>query len=309
MFKSKINPEELGTKTYKDYVVILKKEIKKAQKFGRSNVVVLSHFKFACETTGTMMIIGKFGGPLAKWYKKIRKERAMEKDFAMGDCFFEPQDDGSTKLHIALKQGKGKPNHMTKNGKKMFRKLGFLPNIFKGELPENLVGENEGEFTNKELEIIDDEAKESNETKTLAGVYKQYTTAFKQLANQIVPRLKMSKEEAAWDPKHLDIARNVFMLSKSFLDKFDESEDKQQEKFEAVKAKVIEKQPMLQKIAAKVKNMFETLATTDGSVNNDVNDTEDEQLQETLEEVANAVADMRKQLDELTAHFDQKTKS
>lgn len=313
MFKSKINPDELGLKTYEEYVAVFKKEVKKAQKFGRTNVIVLSHFKFACGTVSTMMVLGKISGPLAQWYKKIRRERGVEKDFAMGDCFFEPLDNGTTTLHIALNDGKGKPAQMTKNGKKLFKKLSFTPNIFKGELPEDLVGAGEGSFTDTELELIEQEADESNEDQSILRVYRQYTQALTLLNDQIVPRLRMPKEEAAWNPKHLDIARNAFVLSKSFLDKYEEVEEQQQNKFAEEKAKALDRQPMLQKIAAKIKTMFETKATLDSSVDlNTVTDkteplgeksniTEGQQSSE-LETVVNG---MKEQLEALNNFLDQ----
>lgn len=292
MFKTKINPEELGSTTYEEYVAVLKKEVKKAQKYGRTNVIVLSNFKFACGTVSTMMVLGKLSGPLSKWYKKLKKERAVEKDFALGDCFFEPQDDGITKLHIALNDGKGKPDKMAKNGKKIFKKIGLTPNIFKGELPEDLVGE--GEFNDTELELIEQEADESNDNQSLGKVFRQYTKAYKELAEEVIPRLKMPEQEAQWHPQHLDIARQAFFFSKSFLDKFEEVREKTQEKFGERKQQIEERQPILQKIAAKVKTMFETKATMDSSISFNKG-----------EEVATVLNTMKTQLAELNQFLDQ----
>ncbi|MCH2043334.1 MAG: hypothetical protein MK212_04280 [Saprospiraceae bacterium] len=267
MYKTKIKPEELSSMTYKDYATLLKKEVKKAQRFQHVDVIVLSDFKFSCETVASLMILGKFGGPIAKWYKTIKKERKVEKDFAKGSCYFEPQSDGSTTLHIALNDGKGKPTKMVKNGKKLFKRLGFVPNIFKGELPTELLENSTATLTDTEIERTEEEAEESNEGKGIGMVAKQYQQAFKRLANQVVPMLKM-KDQAVWVDKHLDIAKKAYLMSKSFVDKFEESSDKAQEKFAQFKAKVLEKQPMLQKIFAKVKKLLTDKAQVHGSDKN-----------------------------------------
>lgn len=266
MFKSKINPEELSKKTYKEYVALLKKETKKAENAGLSNAVTLSDFKFACGTVATLLIVGKFSGPLAQWYKKMRKERTAEKDFAMGDCFFEMQQNGSIQLHIALKEGKGKPNQMIKNGKKMFQKLGYIPNIFRGELPATLLS-TQKEATAEQTQAKQGEEKkeqtdDSNIVKSLTQSSKQYSEALPKIAKEVMPRIKNSP--ATVDATHLELVQNTLTASRQFLAQYETLQDNESKaRFAKAKEKMQGRQSDLQKIETRLKTL---LGQTDESI-------------------------------------------
>ena len=170
-FKSKLKPEELSTLTQFNYIKFCEKEVKRAAPFGQLGVVILSDYVFACGTTATLLLFDKPSGPLMKYYKQLKKERSQEKDFAKGSCYFEDVDGDHPTMRIALEDGKGKPAKMQKNGKKLFKKLGFAVEIFKGELAvdKGLLKEEAELVTGENLTL--DEA-----LQTFSSLYQQLST-------------------------------------------------------------------------------------------------------------------------------------
>ncbi len=248
-FKSKIDPNEISSMTFKEYFGLLKKEIKKAEKFGNTNIVVLSDFHFACGHIGTMMVLGKHSGIISKWYKKIKKERKKENDFARGNCYFKIADDGDTTLHIALEDGKGKPDKMKKNGKNLFKKLGFSPNIFKGEFLEDV----EGVLSEQELATMDEEADKMNDDKKLGFLSKKYRKAFEKISNEVIPALKNKESINLYC---LEVAKDAYVAGQSFIDRFDEVSQKEQDRYEVMREKIVANMSDLEKVVAKVKQLL-----------------------------------------------------
>jgi small nuclear ribonucleoprotein (snRNP)-like protein len=279
-FKSKIKPNEIEGLDFKTYTNMLKKEVVKAAKFGETSVVVFSNYKFACGHEGTLLLLGKYSGELVKFYKGAKLKRKKEKDFARGVCYFETKEDGSVTMHIALQEGVGKPDKIKKNGKALFKKLGLATNIFKGELP--VVDENVN-LSSQEIEEIEHTAEEENDLKALGRLGKEYKYAYENLVNQVLPLIKM-KEGADFVPAHFEIAKAAFKASASFLAKYEEANDKKQDKFAKFYEGIKNQQGQLQKIAAKVKKELSNKAQVHGSSEN---------VEAVLEEVETTIKDMR----------------
>ena len=282
-FKSKLDPTELSGMTQKEYEKIIKKEIAKAEKFGSTEIMVFSDFEFSCGSVSTLMLLGKQSGNLAKFYKKAKTERKKENDFAKGVCYFEVTAKEGTKLHIALNDGKGKPNKMEKNGKGLFKKLGIKPNIFKGELPaELLVGNTDQLNASEELEI-EKTADESNEGKALHKVARQYKKLHDQVVVELVPMLQ-SRGRVSFEAAHFDLAKQAYTAAKSFLDRYEEVKPKAQERFAELQSKVQTEQETLRKIAAKIKKELSNSAQVHGTA---------EEVAALLSEVEDTLAEMK----------------
>lgn len=272
-FKSKIKPEDLKDLTEVNYIKLTQKEVKRAAKFGETGVVILSDYKFACGGVGTMMILGKMSGPLMKYYKQLKKDRSQEKDFAKGVCYFEEVDGGNPTMRIALNDGKGKPSKMKKNGKKLFKKLGFETDIFKGEL--NLEEET---LDQEELDHIEDQVDEANDDQKMRAIAKAYKKAFALVAKNVVPLLK-AKEGIT--EAHYQLSRKLLKLSKSLQDKQTEIAEKQQEKYASFVEEVKSREPKIIKIVANLKKWLAE-STVEGSL---------EEVLQQLEEKKAAIED------------------
>lgn len=292
-FKSKINPSELGQMTQKEYQKVIQKEINRAEKFGSTEIMVFSDFEFACGTVATLMIIGKLSGNLAKFYKKAKQERKKENDFAKGTCYFETTEKEGTKLHIALNDGKGKPTKMQKNGKALFKKLGIKPNIFKGELPAELLADTNAQLNESEEAQIAQTAEEGNEDKSLARVAKQYQKLHQKVAQQLIPILKSGQ---GLEDAHFELAKKAYTAAKSFLDKYEEAKPKAQERFADLQVKVGKEQDKLKKIAAKVKKELSNKAQVHGSA---------EDVAALLSEVEDTLAEMKPKFEAAFQWLDQ----
>lgn len=244
-FKSKIKPEDLKDLNQVNYIKLCQKEVKRAATFGETGVVILSDYEFACGTVGTMMILGKMSGPLMKYYKQLKKDRKQEKDFARGVCYFEDVEGGDPIMRIALNDGKGKPSKMKKNGKKLFKKLGFATDIFKGDL--NLEEET---LEQEELDTIEDQVDKENDDQKMRVIAQAYKKAFALVAKNVVPLLK-SREGIT--EAHYQLSRKLLKLSKSLQDKQTEIEEKQQEKYSSFIEEVKTREPQIIKIVASLK--------------------------------------------------------
>ena len=277
-FKSKIKPDELKEMTQIQYIKRMQKEVTLASKFGHTGVVILSDYKFSCSNVGTMMLLGKLSGPLMKFYKQQKRERKVEKDYALGTCYFKKEENQAPTMHIALKDGKGKPNKMMKHGKSMFKKLGYAPNIFKGEILEG----NE-KLDQSEVDHITEEADKSNDSIALNKVAQQYSNALKIVSNVLIPMIQQG-DKATFEKQHFEAAKKAFFYSKSFVDRYQEVNEKQRTKFVNFYTKVLERQPTLQRITAKIKQRLMQSSQVQGNSDN---------MQKTLEDVGKAVARMR----------------
>lgn len=295
-FKTKINPSELSQMTQKAYEKLIKKEVVKAQKFGSVPIMVFSDFEFGCGTVATLMLLGKQSGELTKFYKKAKLERKKENDFAKGVCYFEVVEGQPTRLHIALNEGKGKPAKMTKNGKALFKKMGLSPNIYKGELPTELLENVETNLSQEELTEIDQTADDANDTQALGLVAKQYKKAYKRVSLELLPII----QEKAWgslQPEHLAIATAGYRAASSFLDKYEESNDKKQEWFAPIMEQVTSNKPKLAKIAAKIKQELSKQAQVHGNADD---------MATVLADVKNTLAEMKPKVAEALAWLDTK---
>jgi hypothetical protein len=279
-FKSKIKPNEVKDLDFKTYTSILKKEVQKAAKFGETSIVAFSNYKFACGHEGTLLLLGKFSGELVKFYKTAKLKRKKEKDFARGTCYFQTQENGSVIMHIALKEGIGKPDKIKKNGKALFKKLGLAPNIFKGDLP--IVNEAIN-LSSQEIKQIENTADHENDLKTLGRLVKEYERAYKNLTDEVIPLIKR-KEGATFGLQHFEIAKTILKASASFLAKYEEVNEKKHEKFAKFYEGIKNQHKQLQQIAAKVKIELSKKAQVHGS---------SEDIEIVLKEVEATIKDMR----------------
>ncbi|MCP4440061.1 MAG: hypothetical protein GY810_14035 [Aureispira sp.] len=279
-FKSKIKPNEVKDMDFKTYTATLKKEVAKAAKFGETSVVAFSNYKFACGHEGTLLLLGKYSGPLAKFYKESKLKRKKENDFAKGTCYFETDDKGSVQMSIALNDGKGKPDKLRKNGKALFKKLGMTPHIIKGELP---TVDEDTQLSQEEVEHIENSADQQNDDQSLAKVAKQYEQAYKKMANHVIPLIQL-KDKAVYNSKHFEVAKMAFKASASFLNKYQEAKEKAQEKFSGIHKTVQNRHKQIQKIVAKVKLELSKKAQVHGSTND---------VEQVLEDVQSTIKDMR----------------
>lgn len=305
-FKSKIDPNAVAEMDFKTYTNLLKKEVKKAAAFGETDVIIFSDFTFACGHIGTMMLLGKFSGNLAKFYKKSKIERKTEKDFAKGTCYFKTKEDDNVEMHIALDDGKGKPAKMKKNGKALFRKLGFGIEIIKGELAED---SNEEEASEEETPTLDtvieehltDSSAQENEDKGIRLIAKQYQSAYQLLTLNVLPLLKNNNTQTL-HKDHYGIALKAYKLSLSFLDKYKEAKEPQQAKLSDFHKKASDNHPQLQKILAKIKQTLEKGAQVHGDMENM------EQLLEKASVLMREINGHHSKMDSLAAQINAKLK-
>ncbi len=258
-FKSKIKPDELKGLTEAEYIKLCQKEAIRASKYGETGVVILSDYQFACGAIGTMMILGKLSGPLLAYYKQLKKERGQEKDFAKGICYFENIDSNNPTMRIALLDGKGKPARMKKNGKRLFKKLGFETDIFKGDL-----GLEEETLEETEVEEIEAQVDVENDDKSIKQIIIDYKKAFALLSSNVIPLLK-TKEGIT--EQHYQIARKLLRLSKSVQNKLAEIDEVQRLDYKEFVENVIVQEPKIIKIVANLKKLL-IESTVEGDASN-----------------------------------------
>ncbi|MGH1338188.1 MAG: hypothetical protein ACRBFS_18845 [Aureispira sp.] len=139
MIRSKIDPSKVQELAFKDYAKLFEKALKQAKEKGVDKVplIMVSDFQFACGETHALVLLGK-QSEMTKVYKgfKLDEERKKLKDFSIGFCHLDKEEDGSHSMRIAI-EGLGKPNKMKKNSKKLIKKLGInLKDIIKGQFKE-----------------------------------------------------------------------------------------------------------------------------------------------------------------------------
>ncbi len=239
MIKSKINPDEVKDLKWKDYVKLFQKDIKTAEAKGAKKVpvVMISDFTFACGETHALVLLGK-QSVMTKFFKSLKadEDRKKLKDFSMGTCHFEKEEDGSTAIKIGI-TGFGKPAQMKKNSRKLIQKLGIkLKDIIKGEYVDEVVAGIEAE--NKDASVEELAANEAlqnnaeelkatddadNDNKTLGKVAKEFNKANKLMNKEVVMLLKLSKSETViYTDKHIKIAEEAFRAAASLVDRYEE---------------------------------------------------------------------------------------
>ncbi|CAA6818171.1 MAG: Unknown protein [uncultured Sulfurovum sp.] len=252
-YKLKMDPNDLASMTYKKYVDFCKKEVVKAAKFGETEVVILSDFEFSCKNVGTLILMGKLSGPLLKFYKKQKKERSQEKDFAKGSCVFDKDELGNPVMNIALNDGKGKPSKMLKNGKALFKKIGMTPNIFKGDMLESV---KDGDLAEEEVGVIKGQVDDENDHQAMAQIIRQYKKTYGVVVAQIVPMLSNKEAATTLNSSHLELAKRLFALSSSVQNKFTEITKGGRKKHQEFHDKVVAKHDQVRKIAGAVKKIL-----------------------------------------------------
>ncbi|WBM73956.1 hypothetical protein [Saprospira grandis] len=246
-FKSKIKLDELKNLTEVQYIKLIEREVKRAAAFGQTGVIVLSDYTFSCGSLGTLILLGKLSGSLMKYYKGLKTDRKAEKDFAKGVCYFQEVEGQPPIMRIALNDGKGKPAKMKKNGKKLFKKLGFTVDIFKGDLGLQEVG-----LEAEEIDQIEAEVEQENDDQKMISIIRAYKKTFALVAKNVIPILKAKTPEKI-EERHYQLSLRLLKLSKSLQDKLEEISEKKQEKYSAFVAEVKAKEPRLIKIVAKLK--------------------------------------------------------
>lgn len=246
MIKSKINPQSVKDLKWKEYVKLFQKDIQQAESKGvpKVPVVMISDFEFACGETHALVLIGK-QSEMTKYYKSLKgdAQRKKMKDFSIGFCHFEKEENGSTAIKIGL-SGFGKPAKMKKNSKKLIKKLGVnLKDIIKGEYTDEVVAsidEQNATATEEQkaavlelqgqaeqMKSADDQA---NDTETLKAVARAFSKASKSMNLNVISLLKAAKSEAVtYTEQHIKIAEEAFRAAASLVDKYEEvaSQDEQ----------------------------------------------------------------------------------
>lgn len=239
MIKSKINPDEVKDLKWKDYVKLFQKDIQTAEAKGATKVpvVMISDFTFACGETHALVLLGK-QSVMTKFFKGLKADddRKKLKDFSIGTCHFEKEEDGTTAIKIGI-SGFGKPAKMKKNSRKLIQKLGItLKDIIKGEYVDEVVADIDAENKNasaedlavnealqnnaEELKTTDDAA---NDNKRLGKVAKEFSKANKLMNKEVVSLLKLAKSETVvYTDKHVRIAEEAFRAAASLVDRYEE---------------------------------------------------------------------------------------
>lgn len=247
-FKHKKSIQEIIRMDFDTYAKFLKKEIVRAAKLGELDAVICANHKFddGKGKVSALILMGVYVGDLAFFFK----ENKAQPGFAKGKCFFEKTEEG-TKMHIAINAGKGKPDKITKAGRKLWAKAGISPHFHKKKLPfldaaldQVNVGETEM------VKVADAE----NDTQAIKVVKNNYLKARKILQDRVLP-LVSNKEtlDSAYSNQHFKIAKVCLKNAASFLNKFEEVEEKTQTAYQKEITTLQTEYPKLKRIAAKIK--------------------------------------------------------
>ncbi|MGH1337153.1 MAG: hypothetical protein ACRBFS_13600 [Aureispira sp.] len=239
MIRSKIDPTKVKDLAWKDYAKLFEKDVKQAQDKGVEKVplIMISDFTFACGEVHALLLLGK-QSEMTKFFKslKMEEERKKLKDFSMGFCYFDKEEDGSNSMRISI-EGFGKPNKMKKNSKKLIKKLGIkLKDLIKGQYTDEVVQdieEDNAHLTEQEIQeqaTLDDTATTlqqeddtSNDGQKLQAVVKEFITANKEMTTNVISLLKASKtERVIFTTAHINMAEAAFRAAASLVDKYQE---------------------------------------------------------------------------------------
>lgn len=275
-FKLKKTIDEILQMDFESYAKYLKKEISKAAKFGELDVVVSGSHTFKSKgkdkdkgKVSSLILFGAFTGELAKFFK----DNKAAIGFARGKCFFESTKNGVI-LHIALNQGKGKPDKIKKSGKKLWAKLGMDAQLYEGTLP--LLSQDLDTVNIGEQNLLQ-EADLSNNDQAIELVLQQYQKAKKALQEQVLPLIN-NKETSndTYTNQHFKIAKTTLATAASFLNKFKELkaeqlEPEEQEVYQKKFNSIQKNYPAIKRITAKIKKAIMASNTTDIVLDNTKN--------------------------------------
>lgn len=225
MIRSKINPSTVQDLTWKDYAKLFEKDLKQAQDKDVAKVplIMVSDFKFACGEIHALLLLGK-QAEMTKTFKKLKMdpERKKLKDFSIGFCHIDEEEDGSHSIRIAI-EGFGKPNKMKKNSRKLLKKLGInLKDIIKGQYTDEVIQQMDKEATSMQQE--DDQA---DDNQKLRQVARNFTHSNKEMTTVVISLLKRSQtENVGYNQTHVDIAEKAFRAAASLVDKYEEELEK-----------------------------------------------------------------------------------
>lgn len=225
MIRSKINPSTVQDLTWKDYAKLFEKDLKQAQDKDVAKVplIMVSDFKFACGEIHALLLLGK-QAEMTKTFKKLKMdpERKKLKDFSIGFCHIDEEEDGSHSIRIAI-EGFGKPNKMKKNSRKLLKKLGInLKDIIKGQYTDEVIQQMDKEATSMQQE--DDQA---GDNQKLRQVARNFTHSNKEMTTVVISLLKRSQtENVGYNQTHVDIAEKAFRAAASLVDKYEEELEK-----------------------------------------------------------------------------------
>lgn len=255
-FKHKKKILEILDMDFETYAKFLKKEILRAAKLGELDAVICGNHKFSDGKESALILMGVFVGDLAFFFKKNKAQPG----FAKGKCFFETTEDG-IKMHIAINAGKGKPDKITKAGRKLWAKAGITPHFHVKKLPfldaaldQVNVGETEL------LKVADTE----NDTQEIKLVKNNYLKARKILQDRVLP-LVSNKEtlDLAYTNQHFKIAKVCLRNAASFLNKFEEVDEQTKATYQKDITTLQTEYPKLKRIAAKIKQALMATNTVD----------------------------------------------
>ena len=285
-FKLKKKIDEILELDFVGYCKYLKKEINRAAKSGELDAVICGNHQFADGKESALILMGKFTGELAQYFKKNKAAAG----FARGKCFFETTDEGVT-MHISLNQGKGKPDKIKKGGKKLWSKLGVTPQFHKGELPNLSSSLDEVNLGEEEMQ---ETADVENDSQGIKMVLKSYMKVRNALQVVIVPLISDKQtKDSDYNNQHFKIAKATLKAAASFMDKFQEMEANQQADFQKEFDKIQQDYPKLKRIAAKIKQALMGANAVDINLAKDSSD----------EELTKEIGMSLEQLDEALEHL------
>jgi tRNA isopentenyl-2-thiomethyl-A-37 hydroxylase MiaE len=261
MIKSKIDPSQVQLLAWKDYVKLLEKDIRQAKSKGLDRVplVMVANFEFACGETHALLLLGK-QSVMTKFYKGLKTDgtRKKLKDYSIGFCYFDKEEDGSSSIRLAI-EGFGKPTQMKKNSKKLAKKLGLnIKEIIKGQYTDEIAQTIEQEeltdveltqqnSLNKQAFVAQQEATAANDHQSLQEVYKTFVLANKKMTTIIIPLLKDTDNSSIYTTNHVQITEKAFRTAASLVDKYEELNKEEHKliktapKITALKAAIVEK--------------------------------------------------------------------
>lgn len=261
-FKLKKRIHEILDMDFETYAKFLKKEIKRAAKFGVLDAVVCSEHQFSDGKVSALVLMGAFVGDLANFYK----EHKTALGYAKGKCYIEDSKEGCT-LHLVLEAGRGKPDKITKGGRKLWAKTNAQPTFHKDKLPEFSAALDTVEIGEEEMQK---NADLENDQQALTQVSKQYHKAKKALQALVLPLLAdTNTPNSAFTNQHFVIAKAALKANSSWTDKIEEARPAQQKKFATQKDKLVAEYPKLKRIAAKIKQALMAANTVDISSTDD----------------------------------------
>ena len=245
-FKHKKKLPEILAMDFESYAKFLKKEILRAAKLGELDAVICGNHQFSDNKESALVLMGAFVGDLAAFFKQNKAQPG----FAKGKCFFETTEEG-TKMHIAISAGKGKPDKITKTGRKLWAKAGITPHFHPDKLPFLDAALDQVNVGETELVKVADS---ENDTQAIKLVKNNYLKARKMLQDRVLP-LVSNKEtlDSAYNNQHFKIAKVCLKNAASFLNKFEEVDPETQATYQKDITSLQTEYPKLKRIAAKIK--------------------------------------------------------